>query len=76
MGWDKVKILRDNGQEADAQAPIIISASRSTDIPAFYPKWLANRFKEGLVCVRNPFNPEQVSRYRLSARTSRASAVR
>lgn len=36
MAWEKVKITRDNGELADAQAPIIISASRSTDIPAFY----------------------------------------
>ncbi len=48
---------------------MIINTGQRTDIPAFYPKWLANRFKEGLVCVRNPFNPEQVSRYRLSPDT-------
>ena len=48
---------------------MIINTGQRTDIPAFYPKWLANRFKEGLVCVRNPFNPMQVSRYRLSPDT-------
>lgn len=48
---------------------MIINTGQRTDIPAFYPKWLANRFKEGIVCVRNPFNPEQVSRYRLSPET-------
>ncbi|MBO6053923.1 MAG: DUF1848 domain-containing protein, partial [Oscillospiraceae bacterium] len=36
-----------------------------TDIPAFYAEWFANRLKEGFVCVRNPYNPNQVSRYRL-----------
>ena len=44
---------------------MILNTGQRTDIPAFYPKWLANRLKEGFVCVRNPFNPVQVSRYRL-----------
>lgn len=48
---------------------MIINTGQRTDIPAFYPKWLANRFKEQIVCVRNPFNPEQVSRYKLSPDT-------
>ena len=29
---DKIKIITDNGEQVEAQAPIIISASRSTDI--------------------------------------------
>ena len=48
---------------------MIINTGQRTDIPAFYSKWLANRFKEQIVCVRNPFNPEMVSRYRLSPET-------
>ena len=48
---------------------MIINTGQRTDIPAFYPKWLANRLIEGIVCVRNPFNPEQVSRYKLSPET-------
>ncbi len=48
---------------------MIINTGQRTDIPAFYPKWLANRFKEQIVCVRNPFNPDMVSRYRLSPET-------
>ena len=59
MGWDKVKILRDNGQEADAQAPIIVSASRSTDIPAFYAEWFFNRLRKGYSAWTNPFNGVQ-----------------
>ena len=31
----------------DAQAPIIVSASRSTDIPAFYADWFFDRLKKG-----------------------------
>lgn len=45
---------------------MIINTGQRTDIPAFYPRWLANRLQEGLVCVRNPYNHRQVSRYRLS----------
>jgi len=44
---------------------MIISASRRTDIPAFYGEWLLNRLREGSVLVRNPFNPRQVSRVSL-----------
>lgn len=44
---------------------MIINTGQRTDIPAFYSDWFANRLKEGYVCVRNPYNPKQVSRYRL-----------
>ena len=44
---------------------MIINTGQRTDIPAFYAPWLANRLKEGYVCVRNPFDPSQVSRYKL-----------
>lgn len=45
---------------------MIISASRRTDIPAFYSDWFLNRIKEGFVDVRNPMNYHQVSRISLS----------
>jgi hypothetical protein len=41
---------------------MIISASRRTDIPAFYSQWFLNRLKEGFVLVRNPMNPQLVSK--------------
>ena len=44
---------------------MIINTGQRTDIPAFYPVWFANRLREGFVCVRNPFDFSQVSRYRL-----------
>ncbi|MCR5161522.1 MAG: DUF1848 domain-containing protein [Lachnospiraceae bacterium] len=44
---------------------MIINTGQRTDIPAFYSEWFANRLREGFVCVRNPYNPRQVSRYRL-----------
>ena len=45
-----------NGNIKRAQTPIIISASRATDIPAFYSDWLIDRFKKGYVKWKNPFN--------------------
>lgn len=49
-------IKRDNGEMVEAQAPIIVSASRSTDIPAFYAEWFLNRLKAGYSAWTNPFN--------------------
>ena len=45
---------------------MIISASRRTDIPAYYSDWFYNRLREGYVLVRNPMNIHQVSRVSLS----------
>lgn len=45
---------------------MILSASRRTDIPAFFSDWFFNRIKEGSVCVRNPMNAHQVSRINIS----------
>ena len=56
MAWGKERIQLDNGQFADAQAPEIISASRSTDIPAFYADWFFERLKKGYSAWTNPFN--------------------
>ena len=44
---------------------MIINTGQRTDIPAFYAEWFANRLREGFVCVCNPYDPDQVSRYRL-----------
>ncbi|MDL2315066.1 DUF1848 domain-containing protein [Bacteroidales bacterium OttesenSCG-928-C19] len=55
---DKIQITTDCGVIVDAQAPIIISASRSTDIPAFYARWFVNRLKVGYVVWYNPFNQQ------------------
>ena len=45
---------------------MIISASRRTDIPAFYSRWFMNRVREGFVLTRNPFNPHQIRRVSLA----------
>jgi len=55
---DKIKIIADSGKQVEAQAPIIISASRSTDIPAFYAKWFIIRLKAGYCVWYNPFNQQ------------------
>jgi len=39
--------------------PNIISASRRTDIPAFFASWFEKRLSEGSVIVRNPYNLNQ-----------------
>ncbi|MDD3242583.1 MAG: DUF1848 domain-containing protein [Eubacteriales bacterium] len=44
---------------------MIVSASRRTDIPAFYTPWLMERLRRGFVDVRNPHNPSQISRVSL-----------
>ena len=41
---------------------MILNVSGRTDIVAFYNKWFMNRYHEGFVDVRNPFNPKLVSR--------------
>ena len=41
---------------------MILNVSGRTDIVAFYSEWFMNRYREGYVDVRNPFNPKMVSR--------------
>lgn len=55
---DKVIIVTDQGEKKEATAPVIISASRSTDIPAFYAKWFFNRLAKGYCVWYNPFNQQ------------------
>ncbi len=57
---DKILIRIDNGEPVEAIAPIIISASRSTDIPAFYAKWFFNRLAKGYCAWYNPFNQQKM----------------
>lgn len=45
---------------------MIISASRRTDIPAFYTPWFMNRVREGFLLTKNPFNAHQIKRVSLS----------
>jgi len=45
---------------------MILSASRRTDIPAFYSEWFENRLRAGYLFTRNPFNFSQVRKIELS----------
>jgi len=55
-GWPEIEIITDEKKKEIAKAPLIISASRATDIPAFYSEWFFNRLKKGYLKWYNPFN--------------------
>ena len=48
---------------------MIVSASRRTDIPAFYGEWLLRRLAAGEVLVRNPMNAHDIGRIPLAPET-------
>jgi len=56
MKHQNISITTDNGTDVLAQAPIIISASRATDIPAFYSDWFFRSLEKGYIRWRNPFS--------------------
>lgn len=58
------KKLRKHNISSNAK---IISASRRTDIPAFYSNWLINRIQEGFCHWINPFGGQV---YRVSLEPS------
>ena len=60
MPIDKIFITNDAAEQVEATAPVIISASRSTDIPAFYAKWFFNRLAKGYCAWYNPFNQQKM----------------
>ena len=42
---------------------MILNTGNRTDIPAFFSDWFYSRIQEGYVCVRNPYFPNQVTKY-------------
>lgn len=52
----KTTITLEDGTVAPCQEPIVVSASRSTDIPAFYSDCFFHRLKVGYSAWTNPFN--------------------
>ncbi|TET32850.1 MAG: DUF1848 domain-containing protein [Planctomycetota bacterium] len=68
MKWPKTTITIDK-KESPAIAPQVISASRSTDIPAFYANWFIKRLKAGYIKWINPFNqrPQYISLTKVKA---------
>lgn len=45
---------------------MVLNVSGRTDIVAFYTEWFMNRYHEGFVDVKNPFNPKLISRINFS----------
>ena len=68
-GWERVPLhipdpaVNKGTKTMEAIAPVIISASRSTDIPAFYGDWFMARLQVGYIKWKSPFggNPVYVS---------------
>lgn len=56
MVWERIDITTESGETVRAQAPVIVSASRATDIPAFYADWFFDRLEKGYSAWTNPFN--------------------
>ncbi len=56
MQNDKIQMTTSDGKTVEAFAPVIVSASRATDIPAFYADWFFKRLEEGYSVWKNPFN--------------------
>lgn len=53
----KTHLLTDEGNTVSGVCPLIISASRSTDIPALYADWFIHRLEKGYCRWINSFNP-------------------
>lgn len=58
MDWP-ITAVRTKQGEQKAIAPLILSASRATDIPRFHAQWLMERVRAGYCVWKNPFNPKQ-----------------
>ncbi len=56
MKTDRIKLRLCDGNIVEALAPMIVSASRATDIPAFYGQWFFDRLRDGYVRWRNPYS--------------------
>ncbi len=53
--WERLTIETPDGPR-EAVAPVIVSASRATDLPAFHLDWFEERLRAGFTSWRNPFN--------------------
>ena len=54
--WDREEIAMPDGSKVEAIAPVILSASRATDVPAFHADWFWNRIRAGYFKWIHPFN--------------------
>jgi hypothetical protein len=57
MGYEQICFMDDNFSSGREKNKTIISASRRTDIPAFYYDWLQAALKGGEVILQNPRFP-------------------
>ncbi len=48
---------------------MIINFGNRTDIPAWYSRWFYNRISEGYVMARNPYSPNQITKFNLDPKT-------
>ena len=58
--WKKEQLATRRGSVVEAIYPVIVSASRATDIPAFYSEWFLNRLRAGYAKWVSRFNARQV----------------
>lgn len=56
MKTEKKILTLKEGRAVEAQTPLIVSASRAMDIPAFYSRWFFDRLRDGYIRWRNPYN--------------------
>jgi len=59
-GWPKQELRIAGERTVEAIFPVILSASRATDLPAFYAEWFRNRLEAGYLQWVNPFNAHQI----------------
>src|SRR4030067_2287145 len=52
---------RTEGYNTFVTPPVIISASRRTDIPAFHADWFSSRLSRGIAEYRNPYSGQSAS---------------
>lgn len=57
--WKKTQISIVNHNNVEAIAPVIISASRATDIPAFHAEWFIRKLRDGYCGWKSPFNQQK-----------------
>ena len=64
--WHKEEIVVQDRRTVEAIAPVILSASRASDVPAFHGDWFMSRIRAGYFKWINPFNAHQVQVVSLS----------
>jgi hypothetical protein len=55
MGYEQLNLFGETGKDQSGHVKNVISASRRTDIPAFFYDWLQERLAEGRVMLKNPY---------------------